>query len=140
MKEKDVQNEILLELPYMNARAFRVNVGVGWVGKSEKQRNGDLLLKNPRPLVTVSGPTKSKPYTGFSDLVGFTTFEVNDEFIERYKGKKIAIFTAIETKAPTGKPSDDQRTFLNMIKLHGGIAGVAKSPEDVRKIIKNHPL
>jgi hypothetical protein len=42
-------------------------------------------------------------------------------------------FLAIEVKSARGKPSDDQRTFLQSIKDNGGIAFVARTLEDVKR-------
>lgn len=54
---------------------------------------------------------------GVSDILGM------------YKGK----FFAIEVKAPKGRTSDEQATFLANIHKEGGIAFVARSIEDVKK-------
>jgi Holliday junction resolvase len=51
-----------------------------------------------------------------------------------YKGT----FIAIEVKSKRGKPTVEQVQFLEQIKLTGGIAGVARSIEDVQKIILSH--
>lgn len=48
-----------------------------------------------------------------------------------YKGKPLAI----EVKSKTGRASKDQLLFLEAFKKHGGIAGVARSIDDVTKIL-----
>jgi hypothetical protein len=40
-------------------------------------------------------------------------------------------FLAIEVKSASGKLSDDQKFFINQIKLKGGVAFTARSIEDV---------
>lgn len=52
---------------------------------------------------------------GTSDILGI------------YKGR----FLAIEVKSAKGRLSEHQKTFLENVKLHGGIAIVARSIEDV---------
>ena len=58
---------------------------------------------------------------GFSDLFGF----------RRKDGK--AVF--LEIKTPTGKPSTEQKNFLEKMREYGAISGIARSVEDARKII-----
>ena len=59
---------------------------------------------------------------GSSDLIGWTA-----------TGK----FLAIEVKRPYGKPTKDQRRFLDAVITAGGIAGVARSVEDAVEIIRD---
>jgi hypothetical protein len=49
-------------------------------------------------------------------------------------GRTVAIFTAIEVKTPTGKPTPEQLHFVNRVKDLGGIAGIARSVDDVLAI------
>ena len=117
-KELNVQKEILLKIAQFS-RMFRNNVGVGWVGKSSPTKDKGLYIQDPRPLKAGLG-------TGSSDLIGWTTKIVTPEMV----GKKIAIFTAIEVKKTTkSKASQQQLNFIKQVKLNGGIAGVAHTPE-----------
>jgi len=43
---------------------------------------------------------------------------------------------AIEVKTNTGKVSNDQQLFIDRILREGGIAGVARSVADVRKLLE----
>lgn len=54
---------------------------------------------------------------GSSDLIGV------------WRGK----FVAIEVKTHKGRLSDEQERFLGWVREKGGIAFVARSPEDVKK-------
>lgn len=67
---------------------------------------------------------------GSSDLIGFKTVTITPEMV----GKQVAIFTAIEVKTPTGKPTPEQLHFVNRVKELGGIAGIARSVDDVLAI------
>ena len=51
-------------------------------------------------------------------------------------GQKIAIFTAIEVKSDTGKSSEAQKNFLQMVENFGGISGVARSVQEAQEIIR----
>ncbi len=61
---------------------------------------------------------------GGSDLIGFTPID----------GR--AIFTAIEVKTKTGRVTPEQQNFIDVIRRAGGIAGIARSPEEARGIIR----
>lgn len=63
---------------------------------------------------------------GASDLIGSTPVIITQEMV----GKKIGVFTAIETKNATRKPTEKQLNFINVIIEQGGIAGIARSVED----------
>jgi hypothetical protein len=58
---------------------------------------------------------------GASDLIGW----------HKPTGK----FTAIEVKRPGQKPRADQQNFIDQIRKSGGIAGVARSPDDLAEIL-----
>ena len=63
---------------------------------------------------------------GGSDLIGFTA------------GPDGAIFTAIEVKTATGRPSPHQKNFISIVRLHGGYAGIARSVEDAISITQGN--
>ena len=49
--------------------------------------------------------------------------------------RKGSQFIAIEVKSSTGRVRPEQARFLAAVKALGGLAGVARSVEDARKII-----
>lgn len=61
--------------------------------------------------------------TGSSDLIGWT---------ER---NGLAVFTAIEVKTATGRVRPEQTNFINAVRAAGGLAGIARSVEDAKRII-----
>ena len=127
MKESNIQNLILLDVGTLtNVRLFRNNTGTGWQGKTVQHTGTRLTLDSPRPL-------HAGLCNGSSDLVGWTEVEITPDMV----GRKVAVFTAIECKTPTGKPTAEQTNFLNRVRTAGGFAGIARSPEDARKIILN---
>ncbi len=67
---------------------------------------------------------------GSSDLIGFKPVTITPDMV----GRTVAIFTAIEVKTPTGKPTPEQLHFIDRVKQLGGIAGVARSVEDALSI------
>lgn len=126
--EHTIQNQVrnaLVELAHL----FRVNVGTGWAGDAAKLPNGNMLIANPRPLSSGLPP-------GFSDLVGWYTVTVTEEMV----GREVAIFTAIECKSPTGKPSTQQLAFLSAVRKAGGIAGIVRSAADAVALLQQKTM
>jgi hypothetical protein len=63
---------------------------------------------------------------GSSDLIGWHN--------------KTGRFVAIEVKRPSEKVREDQQNFLDKVKAAGGIAGVARKPEDIGEIMMESNL
>jgi hypothetical protein len=67
---------------------------------------------------------------GSSDLIGITKVKITKDMV----GQEIGVFTAIEVKDKKGRLSKIQQNFIRVIKLFGGIAGVAKSVEEAEEL------
>lgn len=132
-REHELQNEIRNELAG-DCLMFRANVGRGWQGTGKPVRfskethvvakRGDVLLRGARPFDT------GLP-TGFSDLFGVTSIVITQEMV----GKRVGVFYAMEVK-DKAKASSEQANFLQAVKNNGGIAGIARSVEDARRIVR----
>lgn len=103
---------------------FRNNTGTGWVGEVVKRTGDMIVLRNPRPL-------HAGLCTGSSDLVGWRSVEITPDMV----GKRVAVFVAVECKAPKGRTKSDQLAFIDAINNAGGMAGVAKSVGDAEVIV-----
>jgi len=124
-KELNIQKSIMIAVSKLKVvRVFRNNVGTAWVGNVSPTSDGGKYIKNARPLH--AGLCK-----GSSDLIGWTTKEITPEMV----GKKVAIFTALEIKTPTGKATPEQKTFLRVVKEAGGISGIARSEADAVNLV-----
>jgi hypothetical protein len=122
MNETNLMHSIMLA--NHGCRLFRNNVGTAWTGSPLiKQPDGSVTLRNARPLH--AGLCK-----GSSDLIGFKPVTITPEMV----GRTVAVFTAIEVKTPKGKPTPEQLHFLKRVKELGGIAGIARSVDDVLAI------
>lgn len=102
---------------------WRNNTGVGWSGKSYAQGNNRVVVN--------AFPLRSGLCNGSSDLIGITQIEITPDMV----GRKIGIFTAIETKTLKGKASIEQDRFINRVRELGGIAGIARNEEEALKLI-----
>lgn len=106
-------------------RVFRQNVGLGWFGELVAKRGGRVVLDNARPL-------HAGLVRGSGDLIGWTSIEITPAMV----GQRVAIFTSLEAKEGGGRPSRDQRTWMENVKEAGGIAGIVRSEADARALIE----
>ena len=115
--ETTLQQEIRLALGTIpSARIFRNQVG---------------SLPDPRTgrLVTF-GLAK-----GSADLIGWRTVVVTPEMV----GTRLAVFTSIEVKTPTGRLTPQQRNWQAAVLAAGGISGIARSVSDALQIATGTP-
>jgi hypothetical protein len=109
MSETALQNRIRLELGKLkNTRIFRNNVGM--IGGVQ------------------FGLCKSS-----ADLIGFRTVTITPEMV----GQEIAQFVSIEVKTPTGKVSDGQKKWRDMVNLAGGIGAIVRSVDDAVAVVES---
>ena len=69
--------------------------------------------------------------TGSSDLIGWMTVTVTPAMV----GSKIAVFTALEVKAPKGKATQEQLDFIALVNNMGGNAAVVRSVDEARVVL-----
>ncbi|MCC5466122.1 VRR-NUC domain-containing protein [Pelosinus baikalensis] len=125
--EHDIQNEVRIAISENSLGVcFRANVGVAWVGnKIIKQKDGSILIKEPRPF-------KTGLPEGFSDLLIIQSLVVTPEMV----GQQVAQASFLEIKKLTGKPSSAQLNFIEQMQRLGAKAGVARSVEDALSILE----
>ena len=77
---------------------------------------------------------------GASDFLGYISETVDDAWIAKYRGSRIARFVAVEFKADNDKTAPDrldaQIQFIATVEKAGGYAGFARSGDDVKKILR----
>ncbi len=71
---------------------------------------------------------------GSSDLIGYTRVTITPEMV----GRTVAVFTAIEAKAATGRARTSQLIFVDTVKKAGGIAQIVKSEAELEITLKEH--
>ena len=108
-----------------------IRLAVGTRPDLRLYRNNCGSLPDPRTgrLVTF-GLTR-----GSADLIGWRTITVTQAMV----GTRLAIFTSIEVKTPTGRVRPEQQAWLEAVLQAGGIAGIARSVEDAQLLLSNLP-
>jgi hypothetical protein len=112
MSEARVQQLIRLELSSAGAVMFRNNVG------AYKDASGRLVRYG------VCNP-------GGSDLIGWQPVRITPDMV----GRTLAVFTAVEVKAPGGRITPAQQNFLDVVRRAGGFSGVARSEAEARQVL-----
>lgn len=126
--EADFMRRCMKRATELGARLWRLNVGLAWTGEVTKNRDGSITIKNPRPF--------KSGIAGMSDLIGFVPVEIT----EQHLGQTLAVYAAVETKSPRGRPTDEQRAFVAMVQRFGGRAGICRTDEDLTTILLPSPL
>ena len=110
-----------------NVRIFRNNTAMGWAGRSKRLSGGAVLVQDAIPI-------HAGLCTGSSDLIGWTSIEITPDMV----GKRVAVFTAVEVKTPTGKATPEQINFIERVNEAGGIGRIVRSEADALEITANH--
>lgn len=124
MTEMDIVKRIMLRASELGHTVFRCNTGMGWAGKlmCKAQKSGMMFVPAGAVVLADARPLRAGLCQGGSDIIGWTS-----------KGR----FLAIEGKDKT-RASKDQLNFIKQVNKSGGIAGVARSPEDLEQILLEH--
>ena len=112
MSEAAIQQQIRLALSRAGSVMHRNNVGAYRDDQGRVIRYG---VGNP----------------GGSDLIGWTPVLITHDMV----GGMLGVFTAIEVKAPKGRPTEAQLNFIRQVQLGGGIAGIARSTQDALALL-----
>lgn len=105
-----------------------IRLGLGTRDDVRLFRNQVGQLPDPR----TGRPVQFGLAKGSADLVGWKTIEVTPDMV----GQRLAVFTSIEVKTPTGRPTTYQKSWLAAVEKAGGIAGIARSVDDALQIVE----
>lgn len=111
--------QIQIRLATIGARLFRNNVAKAYVG------NVVHWIKKHQTITVEAGDVVIKQGRIISCGLG----EGSSDYVGVYKG----LFTAVEVKTLTGRPTEMQTNFINMVNNSGGIGFIARSAEDAEK-------
>jgi len=91
-------------------------------------RNNCGTLPDPR----TGRPVQFGLARGSADLIGWRTITITPDMV----GTQLAVFTSIEVKTPTGRIRPEQQAWLGAVQGAGGIAGIARSIQDAKEILR----
>lgn len=129
-KESNIFKACQIRASKLGGRLWRQQSGQGWVGRSiiitELERvdvfPGDVVIRKARPF--------HAGFPGISDGGGYCMVTVTPDMV----GQSLPVVLQVETKAD-GAVTDEQRKFIKHIRGVGGMAGVARSADDVDRIV-----
>lgn len=135
VRENNVFKSCVLKISRLNpfARVYRNNVGSGWSGPGFTLKAGQTYTATggeriiTRPSFVEFGLVK-----GSGDGIGYDSVQVTDEWFAKNKGKWVAIFLSLETKAGRGKASKEQIDWQKEITEAGGIAILVNDPDQIQ--------
>lgn len=104
-KETNITNAIRIAISKAGGVTWRNETGKGWVGQRLYQHEQTVTIDNARFIAFGLA-------VGGSDIIGIAP-----------DGR----FLAIEVKTKTGRPSEEQSRFIEIVKKRGGRAGIARS-------------
>ena len=116
---------------------FRANSGKAWMSNLgpkgvHRLQDGSVVIQAPRTIALGLALTNGETVPGLSDLAGWTDVVITPEMV----GRRIPVFTAIETKeSGGGRKRDNQINFVQQVQQAGGIAGFASSDRQANEII-----
>lgn len=105
----------------------RIRLALGTRPDTRLFRNQVGQLPDPR----TGRPVQFGLARGSADLIGWRTVTITPEMV----GTRVAVFTSLEVKTPTGRLTPAQHNWLGAVRGAGGIAGVARSVGDAFQIV-----
>lgn len=105
----------------------RIRLALGTQRDLRLFRNQVGQLPDPR----TGRPVQFGLARGSADLIGWRTVTITPEMV----GTRVAVFTSLEVKTPTGRLTPAQHNWLGAVRSAGGIAGVARSVGDAFVIV-----
>lgn len=128
MNETNIVRTIMIAASKAGARLWRYNAGMAWAGKTARHADGSITIRQPRPFHGV--------VEGHSDTAGFVPVTITSDMV----GQTFARAVYVEVKTDSGRVSPQQRAFIVMARSMGALAGVARSDDDVARIIRGEIL
>ena len=105
----------------------RIRLALGTDPQTRLFRNQTGALPDPRSGRLVQFGLAR----GSADLIGWRTLVITPDMV----GQRVAVFTSLEIKTPTGRLAPAQHHWLHAVEGAGGIAGVARSVGDALRIV-----
>lgn len=112
MSESDLMKRLQKLATQAGARLFRNNVGV---------------LEDKRGV-----PVRYGLAPGSADLIGWVPVTITPEMV----GQTVAVFASVEVKTAKGRVRSEQAAWADAVAAAGGMAGIVRSEEDLRKVLQ----
>lgn len=136
MTETALIRRLMLAAPKYGARLMRNNVGQGLMIQHPDPATRNALIQRCIAMAEAAGGSGYRVQFGLcegsSDLIGFLPVDITPDLV----GQRVAVFTAIEGKSATGRPTERQRAFLAMVEAHGGIAAVVREVSEICQVLR----
>jgi hypothetical protein len=125
-----------LRASQLGARLFRRNIGQGWIGQATKYTRSEMVPVNPGDVLIRQARPFHSGVPGQYDTEGWRTITITADMV----GQRIAQHVEIEAKQGTGRESTEQRAWGEAVRAAGGVAGVARTVEDVDRLLSAGPI
>lgn len=130
-KESNIFKACQIRASALGARLWRQNSGISWAGKATRvEKNGTYPLKIGDVIIR-NGYALRSGFPGISDGGGYCMVTVTPDMV----GQSLPVVLQVETKADGGV-TDEQRKFIAHVRSVGGRSGIARSADDVDRIVK----
>lgn len=123
-QETKIQRAIMLALSEAGCTVWRNNTAGAWIGRTIHQSGNQVTLADAVMI-------RFGLCVGSADVIGITPMVIKPEHV----GMTVGVFTAVEVKTATGRPSKEQTQFINHVRAHGGIAGIARTPAEALELL-----
>lgn len=130
-KESNIFKECQIRASKLGARLWRQNSGISWAGRVQRIEETDDYRLEAGCIVIHRPQAIRAGFPGISDGGGYCMVTVTPEMV----GQSLPVLLQVETKAD-GAVTDEQRKFIAHVRSVGGRAGVARSADDVNRIVK----
>ena len=110
----------------------RIRLALGTRPDLRLFRNNTGTLPDPR----TGRPVQFGLARGSADLIGYRTVTITPEMV----GQRLAIFTSLEVKTPTGRIRPEQANWQRAVSSAGGIAAIVRSVDDARNAVDSRDL
>lgn len=136
MRESNLHRIIMRDVCDADTRMFRNHVGYGLVIRHPNPQAREAIMSACIALAERMGGSGERTRFGLApdsgDLIGMRRRIIAPEMV----GQTVAIFCSIEVKTGKGVASPGQINWANFIKSFGGFAGIARSADEARAVIR----
>lgn len=121
----------MLEASKLGAKLWRRNIGQGWIGESHVVQKREVVALEPGDVVIKRARPFHNGVAGQSDMWGWRTVTITPAMV----GQRIAQHVEIEDKGDGDKERPEQASWGRAVLAAGGVYGVARDVEDVRRLL-----